>query len=250
MSIYNGRKKWLSLSGAAALLSLAIFISFSFTRYSAEEAPEKKLPAAPAPNLSAQLYDSLHLENTGLSREAYIAGTTGLQHLIAEGKLHNDSLISIVDFTLPSNKKRLFVLNAKTGRVLFKTYVSHGKNSGEKNATSFSNEFNSYKSSLGFYITGNTYKGAHGYSLKLMGEEDGINDNAFERGIVMHSAWYVNEKLARRQGYIGRSEGCPAIPVNIYKKVISTIKEGSCLFMYSNDKTYTEASQLIRPEVS
>ncbi|MCK7556728.1 murein L,D-transpeptidase catalytic domain family protein [Chitinophaga sedimenti] len=163
----------------------------------------------------------------------------------AKGKIQNDGVLSIVDFSLPSSKKRLFVIDLENGKLLFNTPVSHGRNSGKGDATSFSNAPNSFKSSLGFYVTGNTYSGEHGYSLRLNGEEKGFNDNALSRGIVMHCADYVNEGLVQSQGYIGRSLGCPAIPTAVHKKVISAISNGSCLFVYSRDKGYLAKSKLI-----
>lgn len=195
------------------------------------------------------LYDSLQLESIGLSKEAFLYALNGFNRLQNAGKLQNDSILSIIDFSLPSNKKRLFVIDLKIGQLLYNTLVSHGKKSGGQIATSFSNKLNSYKSSLGFYITGNTYKGHHGCSLRLEGEEAGINDNALNRGIVMHSATYVDERFISNQGFIGRSEGCPAIPQQIHKEIIEKIKNGSCLFIYSPDKYYVSHSKMIRSDV-
>jgi hypothetical protein len=168
-----------------------------------------------------------------------------MEKLEEEGKLSNTDLISIVDFSLPSSKKRLFVIDLKNGKVLYNTLVSHGRNSGTDVATTFSNMPESNMSSLGFYVTGETYRGEHGMSLRLEGQEQGINDNALARGIVMHSAAYVNDKLAALQGYIGRSLGCPAIPEKVHRKIIELIKNGSCLFMYSPDKYYMAHSKML-----
>jgi len=129
--------------------------------------------------------------------------------------------------------------------VIFNTYVAHGVNSGKEMANDFSNQPESYKSSLGFYETQSTYSGGHGYSLRLEGLEKGINDNANRRDIVIHGAGYVNEGLIRSQGYIGRSWGCPALPENMYKPIINKIKDGTCLFIYSPDKTYLKRSKII-----
>jgi len=192
------------------------------------------------------LYGRLALDSLGLSPEAYQYALKGHEALVRSGRLQNENIISIVDFSLPSTKKRLFVIDLASGQLLFNTLVSHGRNSGREMATNFSNARESFKSSLGFYITGKTYKGAHGYSLRLEGEESGINDNAMERGIVMHAADYVNEKLGRVQGYIGRSLGCPAVPVNLHKKIIGKIQNGSCLFMYSPDQRYLSSSKMIQ----
>lgn len=178
------------------------------------------------------VYDSLHLNLSGLSHQAFEYAKQGLNKLIEEGQLLNDSIVSIIDFSLPSSEKRLFILDLRNYKVLFNTLVAHGRNTGREWATYFSNQGESYKSSPGFYITKETYDGKNGYSLKLEGMERGINDNAYERGIVMHGADYVSNELVNAQGYIGRSQGCPAVPVNQSKRIINTIKEGTCLFIY------------------
>jgi hypothetical protein len=161
-----------------------------------------------------------------------------------EGKLLNDSIISIIDFSLPSNQKRLFILDLKHYKVLFNTLVAHGRNTGREWANSFSNQNSSFKSSPGFYITRETYEGKNGFSLKLEGVENGINDNAFERGIVIHGANYVCDDFVNAQGYIGRSQGCPAVPVQVSRPIINTIKNGTCLFVYH--PSYINRSPLLR----
>lgn len=178
------------------------------------------------------VYDSLHLNLKGLSQQAFDYAKEGFQKLVSEGKLVNDSIVSIADFSLNSGKKRLFIIDMKNYKVLFNTLVAHGRNTGRETATSFSNQNETYKSSPGFYITGETYEGKNGYSLKLEGIERGINDNAFERGIVIHGAEYVSDAFVNMQGYIGRSQGCPAVPVAVSRPIINTIKNGSCLFIY------------------
>jgi hypothetical protein len=193
------------------------------------------------------IYDSLRLNGLGLTRAAFEDGLSGLDLLMAAGDIQNGNILSIVDLSLPSSRKRLFVIDVNTCKLIFNTYVSHGRNSGKEMATQFSNEPNTYESSLGFYVTGDAYIGHHGYSLKLNGKEEGINDNAFARGIVMHSASYVNEHMATGNGYIGRSEGCPAIPEKWHRKLIEKIKNGTCLFLYSADKFYTTHSKMRSP---
>ncbi len=191
------------------------------------------------------LYDELQLDTLNLSRKAFTYAVKGYSRLQAQGQLQNDNVISIIDFSLPSNKKRLFVIDMISGKLLFNTFVSHGRNSGKAIATRFSNKPGSYMSSLGFYITGSTYFGEHGYSLRLQGIEKGINDKALKRGIVMHSADYVEEDYIQQRGYSGRSEGCPAIPAEFQQQVIETIKDGSCLFLYSPNKFYTAHSKIV-----
>ncbi len=177
-------------------------------------------------------YDSLHLNLRGLSLQAYEYAKMGFDKLLEEGRLVNDSIISIIDFSLPSNKKRLFIIDLKNYKVLHNTFVAHGKNTGTEWATSFSNQHSSHKSSPGFYLTRETYQGKHGLSLRLEGLEAGINDHAYERGIVVHGAGYVSESLANERGFIGRSHGCPAVPDQLSRPIINTIKEGTCLFIY------------------
>lgn len=194
----------------------------------------------------AGIYDSLALSTLGLSRQAYNYAMKGFNYLLSIGKLNDNKIISIIDFSLPSSKKRLFILDLKNYKLLFNTYVAHGRNSGKEVATTFSNREESYQSSLGFYVTQETYTGKHGYSLHLEGEEHGINDNARSREIVMHSAPYVNESLIRSQGYIGRSLGCPALAENMHKPIIEKIKNGTCLFLYSPDQFYYRHSSILQ----
>lgn len=184
------------------------------------------------------VYDSLQLDVAGLSKQAYDYAVRGYEKLISQGKLLNQSIIAIVDFSQPSSQKRLYVLDMKNYKVLFNTLVAHGRNSGKEWATYFSNKPSSYKSSPGFYITGQTYSGSNGYSLKLDGVENGINDKAMTRAIVMHGADYVNESFISSRGYIGRSQGCPAVPLRDAKNIINTIRNGACLYIYTPDQHY------------
>ena len=133
----------------------------------------------------------------------------------------------------------------KNYKVLFNTLVAHGRNSGVEYARSFSNKHSSYQSSPGFYTTGNTYQGSNGYSLKLNGLEKGINDNALERTIVMHGADYVSQGIANARGWIGRSWGCPAVPVKYAVPIIEKVKNGTCLFIYSPESNYVSRSNFL-----
>jgi hypothetical protein len=211
---------------------------------------EKKNAAAPAAglietNTAEAVYDSMHLYNMGLSKTAFSYAIKGFDYLLQQGRVTNDNIISIVDFSQPSSRKRLFVIDLNNFRVLYNTYVAHGVNSGREYANQFSNKPESFKSSLGFYETKATYLGANGYSLKLEGLERGINDNAEKRDIVIHGAGYVDESLIRSQGYIGRSWGCPALPEKLHRSIIDKIKNGSCLFIYSTDNAYLKKSKII-----
>lgn len=191
------------------------------------------------------VYDSLRLNLAGLNRKAFELAQEGYEKLKEQGALLNDNIISIIDFSLPSTEKRLYVVDLKNYQVLYKTYVAHGKNSGTVMANSFSNKPSSNKSSLGFYKTLGTYVGKHGYSLKLEGLEKGINDNAYERAIVMHGADYVSPSYIPKLGYIGRSQGCPAVASREATPIINTIKNGSCLFIYSPNASYQQRSSIL-----
>ena len=163
--------------------------------------------------------------------------------------LGKPDILSIIDFSLTSDKKRLFVIDVKNYKLLFVTYAAHGRNSGKEKAIYFSNEPESFKSSVGFFVTGGTYSGTHGFSLRLQGYEKGYNDKAAERDIVVHSADYVSEAIAKQQGYIGRSLGCPALSPPINKAVINAIKDRSCLFIFGNEGKYISDSKLLKRPV-
>ena len=192
------------------------------------------------------LYDSLQLDTLGLSKQAFIEALKGYDYLRTNGKLSNENVLTIADFSLPSSQKRLFVIDMNNYQILYNTYVAHGRNSGKEFANRFSNSPRSNMSSLGFYVTQNTYFGENGFSLRLQGEEKGINDNAEKRAIVIHCANYVSEKWIRDLGYIGRSLGCPALPETVAKPIIETIKDGSCFFIYSPNKKYISKSELLQ----
>ncbi len=227
----------------ASLLTGLLYVPIAFGKSMAEgygffaplaDSTEKKItePAISYSSPVTSVYDSLHLNLAGLSQQAFNYAMQGLDKLVEEGRLLNDSIISIIDFSLPSNKKRLFILDVRNYKMLFNTWVAHGKNTGKEWASDFSNQSESYKSSPGFYITGEPYNGKNGFSLKLEGIERGINNNAFERGIVIHGAPYVSKELINVQGYIGRSQGCPAVSPSQAVPIIQKIKNGSCLFIY------------------
>jgi hypothetical protein len=187
-----------------------------------------------------QLYEQMNLKEL-IHFDAFKAAYTGYKKLNKD----NNPLLTLIDFNLPSSEKRLYVLDMEKKEVLFVSYVSHGKNSGEKYATSFSNRNGSHQSSLGFYRTASTYNGGNGYSLQLDGLEEGINDNARARAIVIHGANYCSEQVIRSSGRLGRSFGCPALPRELTKPIINTIKGGSLLFIYANQPDYLKKSEVL-----
>jgi hypothetical protein len=191
-------------------------------------------------------YTELNLSEIGLSRDVYNLAIKGLSKLDANGKIQNPTILTIADYSQSSNKKRLYVIDLKNKKLLFNTYVAHGRNTGEEYAKSFSNKEGSYKSSLGFYVTEKPITGAHtGYSLLLCGVEKGFNDNAEKREIIIHAADYATETFIKKYGRLGRSYGCPALPPELNKAIIETIKEGTCLFIYNPDNNYLCSSVLL-----
>ena len=186
------------------------------------------------------LYEDLRLERT-VSYEAFEEGLRGYMSIDNKEK----EILTLIDFSKPSNLVRLAVIDLRHGKVLHTSVVSHGKGSGSLYATKFSNRDGSHKSSLGFYLTGNAYKGSNGYSLKLIGLEKGYNDNAFERAIVIHGADYCSESVVKSGGQLGRSWGCPALPRKKNRKIIDTIKGGSVLFIYAEDRNYLAHSPIL-----
>jgi hypothetical protein len=162
----------------------------------------------------------------------------------------NKNLLSIIDYSKPSNEKRFFIIDVENRKLLYNTLVAHGKKSGYLNATKFSNKYGSHKSSLGFFRTENSYYGIRGYSLKLEGLEKGINDNARQRGIIIHGANYVDERLVNGSGVIGRSWGCPAVSKKLSKEIINLLRGGSLLYIYADDEVYKEKSMIAKLNVN
>lgn len=181
------------------------------------------------------------------SWEAFSTAIKGFNNLKNTlGKVEKN-ILSVVDFSLPSTEKRFWVINLDTKEVLFNDYVAHGRNSGNNVATNFSNIPSSNTSSLGFYITAEKYHGKHGLSLRLDGMDIGYNDNARKRAIVIHGADYVSSDFIKKYGRLGRSLGCPSVPMDIHEDVINTIHGGSVLFIYSSDNDFMVKSPVLNP---
>ncbi|PLX02277.1 MAG: hypothetical protein C0594_12130 [Marinilabiliales bacterium] len=176
-----------------------------------------------------------------ISWECYKNGMIGFFNIQSENLLQKQ-LITLIDYSKSANTKRLAIIDIQTNKLIQTSLVAHGRNSGEEFALSFSNTPKSKKSSLGFYITSETYNGKHNFSLKLDGIDTLYNDNARQRGIVIHGAEYVSEQFIQNNVRLGRSFGCPALPNQLNKQIISIIKEGSCVFVYSDNRSYLASS--------
>jgi L,D-transpeptidase catalytic domain len=217
-------------------LRCSLFTGAVFTKiHSADNSTESK----------AGTYAAVNPARAGLSDNAFSLAVKGLDYCKVKGLVKNQHIVTVIDFSRPSTQKRLFVIDISKGKLLLQSLVAHGKNSGEKYASRFSNREESNQSSLGVYVTLGTYTGKHGYSLRLKGCEMGINDNAYNRDIVLHSADYVSTAFIAARGFLGRSEGCPAVPENLHRKIIDYIKGGSCLFIYHPSPDYTKNSKLL-----
>ncbi|QHV94932.1 murein L,D-transpeptidase catalytic domain family protein [Spirosoma endbachense] len=225
-----------------AVLALAYFASTGLKSTRSVVAASTTIKAAPKVRSFAKLdvYDQLNLAQSGLQKSVFEYAIRGWQKLDT-----TKSVISIVDLSQPSNKKRLYVVDLANKKLLFNTYVSHGRNSGDLVPNQFSNTNSSFQSSLGFYQTLNTYMGKHGLSLQLKGLEKGFNDNVYNRNIVLHGADYVCEDFIRKTGRLGRSQGCPAVPYALSKPIIEAVKGGTCLFVYSPDPNYLQQSTFL-----
>lgn len=184
-------------------------------------------------DICRKIYDSCGLEkklNYHIFRRAYL----GMDALCAP----RTDILTIIDFTKPGCDRRFYVIDLVNRKLLYMTLVAHGKNSGEQYCSRVSNKPKSLQSSPGFFLTAETYSGRHGYSLRLDGMEPGLNDLARSRAIVIHGAEYVAQRYVDDVGYIGRSFGCPALPLELNQKIIDLIKGGSCLYVHTNDKNY------------
>ncbi len=191
-------------------------------------------------NETELIYEQMNLKGL-IDINAFEAAYVGYK------KLNNNknNLLTIIDFNLPSTEKRMYVLDLSKKEVLYVTHVAHGRNSGGNYATSFSNKNGSYQSSLGFYRTAETYNGGNGYSLRLDGLEKGINDLARPRAVVIHGADYANEEFIKSTGRLGRSFGCPALPQELNKPIINTIKDGSLIFIYADKPEYYAMTKVL-----
>lgn len=199
----------------------------------------------------ANVYQSINF-GTGqkLDYEVFEKAYKGYINLYNAGRLSNEKkILTICDLSKSSNTYRLWVIDLRAKQVLINDYVAHGQGSGEEFATAFSNRENSHQTSLGFYVTGDTYIGQHGTSLRLEGVDNGFNNAAYDRAIVVHGADYVSESFVRSEQRLGRSWGCPAVSNKIAGKVINTIKEGTCLFIYAPSKKYQQTAYWLNKKV-
>jgi hypothetical protein len=191
------------------------------------------------------LFAEMDLVDSGLSHAAFQSAFIGYYKLKKKGLLRRTHILTICDFSQSSSQQRMYVIDVRNRRVLYRTYVAHGINSGEEFASSFSNKMESCKSSLGFYITAGVYTGVNGLSLRIDGVDKGFNDNARKRSIVIHGANYVSLRVLHKYGVMGTTFGCPAIPSEMTTQIIPVVKHGSCFFIYYPSKKYLAQSSVL-----
>ncbi len=235
------RKYILGISGLLLVATCSLFTSWKNTdKETVTQESEKRSPLKTAYMHHAEaLYQSAHLKDSGLSFPVFEKALTGYYNLKKMGRLSDHALLTIADFDQPSTRKRLYVLNIDKKDVVLNTWVAHGQRSGEDQAVTFSNKNDSFTSSIGFYVTGEEYYGTHGRSLRLDGMDPGFNDNARLRSIVIHGAPYVSEGTIAALGRLGRSQGCPAVSPELSDLLISSLGEGSVLFINRSAEKYS-----------
>jgi hypothetical protein len=222
---------------------LFLLVSFTSSKTSVPEPKNNKpavsvstAPSNPDANVET-VYRNLQSNAFAMPKQEIFTKALKGFYLLKEKGLVQKNILTLIDFSLSSNTKRLWVIDLTTNTILYNSLVAHGRNTGDEFANSFSNAAESFKSSLGFYATGESYKGKHGQSLRLDGLEKGVNSNARNRAVVIHGANYVSDAFIKNNSRLGRSLGCPAIPEELTKEIINTIKDKSCLFIYHPSKS-------------
>jgi len=201
------------------------------------------IASGPPPNPNLQI-DALLKLAPRLAPQALEAALTALKRLSASGANVRSDVVTVIDYSRPSTEHRMWVFDLAHARVLFDELAAHGKNSGDNQPLRFSNAPDSLMSSLGVFLTGDTYIGKHGLSLRLQGLEKGFNDNCMARAIVIHAADYVSDVIAAAKGRIGRSWGCPAVRPEISRPLIETLRGGSLILAYYPDSGWMRNSKL------
>jgi hypothetical protein len=233
----------LCLPGVSTL-SLSASAAAAATRTSAARAA-KSNTAVRATAVRTALMSETAAEAAGISPKVLTLAVSALSCAVKSGDIAVPRTLTVIDYSLPSVEPRLWVFDVATGELMFKELVAHGRNTGENMATRFSDTLNSRQSSIGLFVARDTYVGSNGYSLRMNGLEPGFNGNALDRAIVMHGAPYVDAALAKQQGRIGRSWGCPALREAIARDVIDTVRGGGVIFSYYPDKDWLTSSRFL-----
>lgn len=227
-----------------AVFIFTILVFFINSGFRADEVVFKPTEEELTDQLIREKYDFMCLASWNLDYEPFRLACKGFQKLKMLGKVQNN-MLTVIDFSRSANTERLWIIDMNYDVVAMTSLVAHGKNTGQEFAYSFSNKAGTNKSSLGFYITGESYDGDNGLSLRLDGQEYAFNSNARNRNVVIHGAEYVSEQFIAGNQRLGRSQGCPAVPQDLNATIIDFITGGSCLFIYYPDKYYLSKSKLV-----
>jgi hypothetical protein len=245
-------KSWLISIPAGILLCALLTVSAGTSDAAAAAAvPTRSQVAAPvraaAPRAAIERIDVAAAKAEGVSPDVLQLALGAVACASGSGAIDAPPpTLTLIDYSRPSVEPRLWVFDLASGNLLFKELVAHGRNTGENFATHFSDQMNSRQSSLGLFVTDETYVGSNGYSLRLNGLEPGFNANARDRAIVMHGAPYVDETFAEAQGRLGRSWGCPALRPAIARQVIDRIRGGGVIFSYYPDAHWLQGSRFLK----
>jgi len=240
--------------GVSTLTILAIFFIFSLSVPTMADNIVNKLTIVQkhSSEYIQSIYNKIDFDKAAvLNPKVFEYAYRGFVNLKASGRLTSaQDIITICDYTLSSNLKRMWILDLKANKLLLNTYVAHGQGTGEEFATTFSNKENSHQSSIGFYLTGDTYQGQHGLSLYLHGMDENYNSAAYQRAIVLHGAHYVSESFIQQNKRLGRSWGCPAVSNELAPEIINLIKGGTCLFSFYQNEKYLSTSMWLNNNAS
>lgn len=187
------------------------------------------------------LFAELARQAPGLEPQALHHALAAMQCAVNHGA-GDARRLAVIDYSRPSTERRLWIFDLQRKRLLLRDFVAHGRRSGENFAEAFSNDLGSHQTSLGLFRTAESYRGKHGYSLRMDGLEPGLNDLARERAIVIHGADYVNPRWVQRHGRIGRSLGCPAVRREVARLVVDQLKGGQFLFAWHSDPRWLAGS--------
>jgi hypothetical protein len=225
---------------------LAMLVSSAAGTVAARTAPVARSTAKPTVGAASPFgLDRTAARNAGVNLEVLDLALSAVSCGVASGDLDAPPTLTLIDYSLPSTTPRLWVFDMRTGKILFKELVAHGRNTGDNMAERFSDAMESRESSIGLFRTADTYVGHNGYSLRLDGLEPGFNGNARERAIVMHGAPYVNADVAKANGRLGRSWGCPALSEAVARRVIDTVRGGGVIFSYYPDAAWLKKSRFL-----
>lgn len=201
------------------------------------------LSASTAASFARADFDSSELGT--IETDVFDLALSAASCAVRSGAVKNPGTLTVIDYSKPSTEKRLWVFDLKARELVFEELVAHGQGSGGNMATQFSNQNETHQTSLGLFVTGDTYVGKNGYSLRLDGLDRGVNDNARERAIVMHGAPYVSDAFVKATGRLGRSWGCPAVSELVAHKMIDTVKGGGLVFAYYPDADWLKTSKFL-----